>query len=135
MSSSEDEDAIEAVIADGPHPALSERVRVRCLHRSPDHIDPLGAEDVVEGAAELRVAIMDQQLELRLMLARLHDEVASLLGDPGAVGVGSAGDELEPARREREEEEHIDPLQRERLDREEIERDSSKALRRVSHKR
>jgi hypothetical protein len=63
VSASENEDAIEAVAADGPHPALSERVRVRRLHRSPDHLDLLRAEDFVEGAAELRVAVMDQQLE------------------------------------------------------------------------
>src|SRR4029450_3020118 len=120
MSASENENAIEAVAADGAHPALSERVRVRCLHRIPNHLDPLRAEDLVESVAELPIAIMDQQLEAALLLAQLHDGVASLLGDPGAVGVGCTGDELEPAGREGDEEEHIDPLQRERLDCEEI---------------
>jgi hypothetical protein len=90
------------------------------LHRRPDDVDPLGAKDLVEGAAELPVAIMSQQSEQRLLLAQLQDEVASLLGHPGAVGVGRAGDELEAASRERDEEEHIDSLQSERLDREEI---------------
>jgi hypothetical protein len=120
MSASEDEDAIKAIAADGPHPALSERVRVRRSNRRPDHLDPLGAEDFVEGAAELRVTIVDQQLKLRLMLAQLHGEIARLLADPDAVRVGCAGDELEPAGRERDEEEDVDPPQRERLDREEI---------------
>src|SRR6266540_484459 len=60
MSASEDEDAIEAVAADGPHPALSERVRVRRSNRRPDHLDPLGAEDLVKGATELRVAIVEK---------------------------------------------------------------------------
>ena len=32
MPASEDKDAIEAVIADGAHPALGEGVRVRCWH-------------------------------------------------------------------------------------------------------
>ncbi len=116
MSACEDEDAIEAVAADGPHPALSERVRVRRSNRRPDHLDPLGAEDLVKGATELRVAIVDQHPELRLMLAQLHGEVASLLGDPDALRVGCAGDEIEPAGRERDEEEDVDPPQRERLD-------------------
>ena len=120
MAAPDDEDAIEAVAADGSHPALSERVRVWRSNRRPDHLDLLGAEDFVEGAAELRVAIVDQQSELRLMLAQLHGEVASLLGDPRPVRVGCAGDELEPAGRERDEEEDVDPPQRERLDREEI---------------
>ncbi len=67
MSVSEDQDAIEAVAADGPDPALGECVRVRRSDRRPDHLDPLGAKDLVEGAAELRVAVVDQQLE-RLLL-------------------------------------------------------------------
>ena len=69
MPASEDEDAIEAFASDGPHPALGERVRVRRLHGRPDHVDPLGAKDLVEAAAELRVAVMDQQPEPQLTLA------------------------------------------------------------------
>jgi hypothetical protein len=61
IPASEDEDAIEAIPSDGPHPALGERVRVRRLHGRPDHVDPLGPKDPVEGTAELRVVIMDQQ--------------------------------------------------------------------------
>src|SRR6266511_1537052 len=85
-----DEDAIEAVVADRAHPALSERVRVRRLHRRSDHLDAFRAEDFVEGAAELRVAVVDQQSEVASLLADLHDEVASLLRDPGAVWAGCA---------------------------------------------
>jgi hypothetical protein len=116
VSASDDEDAIEAFVADGSHPALSERVRLRSFNRSPDHLDPLSREDLVEGAAELRVAIMDQQLEAALLLTQLHDDVASLLRGPGAAGVRCAGDELEPAGRKRKEEEPVDPPQQERLD-------------------
>jgi uncharacterized protein (DUF1786 family) len=36
VAASEDEDAIEAVAADGAHPALGERVRVRRLQRRAD---------------------------------------------------------------------------------------------------
>jgi hypothetical protein len=42
VSASDDEDAIEAVAADGAHPALGEGVRVRRSHRSADHLDPVG---------------------------------------------------------------------------------------------
>src|SRR5215211_4422248 len=123
-----DEDAIEAVVADRAHPALSERVRVRRLYRRSDHRDAFRAEDFVEGAAELSVAVVDQQSEVASFLAGLHDEVASLLRDPGAVWVGCGSDELESARREREEEEHVDPLQAERLDCEEIARERAGGL-------
>jgi hypothetical protein len=40
VSASDDEDAIEAVAADRPHPTLGECVRVRRSDRSPDHLDP-----------------------------------------------------------------------------------------------
>jgi hypothetical protein len=119
-TASEDEDAIEAVAADGAHPALGVGVCVRRSHGCLDHLDPLGAEDLVEGTTELGVALVDQQPESGLVLASLDNEVAGLLGYPGAVRLGRAGDEFESAGREREEEEHVDPLQRQRLDGEEV---------------
>ncbi len=54
------------------------------------------------------------------LTAQLDDAVAGLLRDPGAVRVRGAGDELDSARRERDEEEDVDPLQPERLDGEEV---------------
>jgi hypothetical protein len=95
VSASEDEDAIEAVVADGAHPTFGEGVRVRCLHGSPDHFDLLGAKDLVEGAAELCVPVVDQQSEAAPLLAELHGELAGFLGDPGTVGVRCARDELD----------------------------------------
>jgi hypothetical protein len=92
MSASEDEDAIEAVAADGAHPALCVRVCVWRLNGCLDHLDLLGAEDLVEGRAELRIAVMDQQPQPPLVVAELDDEVAGLLGHPGAVGIGRAGE-------------------------------------------
>jgi hypothetical protein len=53
----EDEDAVKAVAPDGGDPALGVDVRVRRLHGRADHIESLGAEDLVEGVAELPVAI------------------------------------------------------------------------------
>ena len=59
MTAAEDEDSVEAVSADCAHPALGEGVRVRGLDRRADHLDALRSEDLVEGVAELRVAIVD----------------------------------------------------------------------------
>jgi hypothetical protein len=97
VSASEDEDPVEAVAADGTDPALGERVGVRRSYGRADHLDPLAAKDLVEGAAELGVAIVDQQLELLRLLAQLHDEVARLLRDPRPVRIRAARDEREPA--------------------------------------
>ena len=69
VAAAEDEDPVEAVGANRAHPALGEGVRVRRLNRRADHLDALGAEDLVEGVAELRVAIMDEEPE-RLLVRR-----------------------------------------------------------------
>src|SRR5439155_25356140 len=60
--------------------------------------------------AELPVAIMDEKPE-RLLVAELHNEVSRLLGGPTAVRIRRAGDVLDPSRRQRDEEEDVDPLQ------------------------
>src|SRR5205823_11561344 len=67
-------------------PALGVRVRVRRLHRRVDDLDRFAAEDVVEAAAELAVAIVDQEADRLLAVAERHQQVAGLLGYPGTVG-------------------------------------------------
>jgi hypothetical protein len=92
---------------------------VRCLERRADHSDAFGPEDLLEGVAELRVTVVDEEPE-RLLLTQLHDEVASLLGDPVSVRARRASHVLDPPRRERDEEQDVDPLQGRCLDREEV---------------
>ena len=89
---------------------------------------PSAPEDLVEGVAELGVAIVDEEPE-RLLVAELHDEVARLLGDPASVRIRAAGDVLDPSRRERDEEEDVDPLQEGGLDREEVAGEHARRLR------
>ena len=107
----EDQDPVEAFAPDGAHPALEVGVRRRRLERSSDHADPLGREDRVEGARELLVAVMDQEAHPPATVAELHQHAPGLLQHPGGVRIGGAGDELDPAGSEREEDEHIQPLQ------------------------
>src|SRR6266496_993431 len=119
MTAAEDEDSVEAVSADCAHPALGEGVRVRGLDRRADHLDALRSEDLVEGVAELRVAIVDEESD-GVLVAELHGEVARLLGDPVPIRVRRASHVLDPPRRERDEEQDVDPLQEDGLDREEV---------------
>jgi hypothetical protein len=42
MAATDDQETIEAVFAEGAHPALRIGVRVRCPHRCPDHTHTLG---------------------------------------------------------------------------------------------
>jgi hypothetical protein len=63
MAVAEDEDPVEAVGANGAYPTLGDGVCVRRLNRRAYHPDALRPKDLVEGAAELGVAIMDEELK------------------------------------------------------------------------
>jgi hypothetical protein len=84
VASAEDENAVEAVGAEGAHPAFGVGVGVWRLDGRPDHVDALGPEDFVEGGADLRVAVVDEKAD-GVLVAELHDEVAGLLGYPTSV--------------------------------------------------
>jgi hypothetical protein len=68
-----DQEPVEAVAADGADPAFGERVRPRRPKRGADDLDALASEDVVEGAAELAVTIVDN----RAGVARSESDQAS----------------------------------------------------------
>jgi len=57
LSAAADQEPVEAVAADGAHPALGERVRLRRPAGGADDLDALAAENIVEGVAELAVAV------------------------------------------------------------------------------
>ena len=56
----------------------------------------------------------------RLLVAELHHQVSRLLRCPAAVGVRGTGDVLDPSSRQRNEEQHVDPLQEGGLNGEEV---------------
>ena len=89
---------------------------MRGLDGRAGHLDAVRAEELVEGVAELLVAIVDEEPE-RLLATELHAEVACLLGDPVSVRVRAAGDVPDPPGGEGDEEEHVDPLQKNGVDR------------------
>ncbi len=111
MAAADDEDSVETLGAESADPALGVSVRVRRLDGRADHLDAFSPEDLVEGVAELCVAIVDEEPE-RLLVVELHEKVARLLRDPAAVRIRAAGDVLDPTGRERDEEEDVDPLQK-----------------------
>src|SRR5437016_1529021 len=77
--------------------ALGKRVRLRSLDRCSDDLDPLAAEDLVEGAAELRVAIVDQEAWGRGSVGERPRELARLLRDPGVAWMLGAARYVDPA--------------------------------------
>ena len=100
------QEPIEAVAADGADAAFGERVCLRCAKRAADDLDALAAEDLVEGNAELAVAVVD---EIPDSIEQAGEaEVARLLGYPGARRVGRAASEVDAAALEFDEEEHVE---------------------------
>jgi hypothetical protein len=88
VAASDDQQPVQTLGPDRPHPALGVRVRRGCPHRRAEHLATVRAEDLVETAAELGVPVVDKEAHLPAPLAQDQQEVAGLLGDPAAVRVG-----------------------------------------------
>jgi len=120
LPAAEDQQPIETLATYAADPALGVCVGVRRLDRCADHDDPFALEDVIETAAELGVAVVNQEASCLLAVVEGHQQVARLLGCSSRRRVACAGDELDSTCLEREEEEHVDPFQSGGLDGEEI---------------
>jgi hypothetical protein len=59
-----------------------------CSNRGADGADVGGGEHGVEGGDELVIPVADQEPELIGVVAEVDEQVAGLLGDPDAGGVG-----------------------------------------------
>jgi hypothetical protein len=57
------------------------------LHRRHQHLGALRAEHVVEAAGELRVVVAQQEAPPPSSFAECQQQVAGLLGNPGAVAL------------------------------------------------
>jgi hypothetical protein len=78
----DDQEPVEAFGADGADEALGERVRLRRSHRRLDDLDSFAGEDGVEVAAELDVAVADQEAKRPWSLVERLGELTCLLRDP-----------------------------------------------------
>jgi hypothetical protein len=116
----DDQQPVQALSADGTDPPLRVGVRVRRLDRRNEHLGALGAEHVVERATELGIPIAQQELDAAPLLAEHQQQVPCLLGDPGAVGVGSHAGEMDPAGVQLDEEQHVQPPKPDDVDGEEV---------------
>jgi hypothetical protein len=85
VASSEDNDAIKTLTPESPHKPLRERVRLGSLDRGADHPHSFGSEDSIEGGYILGAAIADE--EAKRYRVPPGNEVAGLLGHPGALGL------------------------------------------------
>jgi hypothetical protein len=84
VAPSGDQHVVEAFAAQRPDEALCDRVRARRPDWGADDADVGAGEDRVEAGGELAVSIADEEPELLGAVAEVHQQVAGLLGDPGA---------------------------------------------------
>jgi hypothetical protein len=88
---------VEAFPAQCPDEPFRDRVRARCPDRGADDPDVGTGEHGVERGGELAVPVADQEPEPVGAFAEIHEQVAGLLGDPGAGGVGGDPGEVHVA--------------------------------------
>jgi hypothetical protein len=83
-----DQHMVEAFAAQRADEALGDRVGARRLDWGAEDADVGAGEHGVDGVGELGIAVADQEPELLGAVAEVHEQVAGLLGDPGAGGMG-----------------------------------------------
>src|SRR5262245_4842750 len=102
--------------------------RLRRPYRRFDDRDAFGAEDLVEVAAELTVAISDPNCRADSVVVELHHQVAPLLGHPPAVRIGRDSPRRGRVWLRVDEEQDAEPLQDERVDGEEVALEDARRL-------
>jgi hypothetical protein len=79
LAAADDEQPVEALLAQGADEALSVRaLAFGALSGRADNRDPLGPEDLVEPGAELRIAVVDQTAQRPRAIAGFDHEVADV---------------------------------------------------------
>jgi hypothetical protein len=116
VATANDQEPVQALGADRPHPALRVRVRPGRLHGRQEHLGTIRAEHIVEAAGELRVPIAQHKASPSALFAQHTQQVAGLLSDPLAVRVGGDAGQVNPAGVQFDEEQHIQPPQPDRVD-------------------
>ena len=97
MTWSGDQEVVGTFSAQGADEAFRDRVRSGRSDRGADDPDIGTNEDCVERGGEFAVPVADQEPEPVRAIAEVHQQVAGLLRDPGAGGVGGDPGEVRMA--------------------------------------
>jgi hypothetical protein len=88
LAPAEDEQPVEALATHAADPALGVGIRVRCLYGRTDHSHFFATEDVIEAAAKLGVAIVDQEAERLLAIVEVISRLRACWATQSPVGLG-----------------------------------------------
>jgi hypothetical protein len=115
-----DEDAVEELASDAADEAFGDGVGPRCPHWCLDDADVDGGEHGVEGGGELGVAVPDEEPEAPAGVVEVHEQVAGLLGQPGAGRVGGDAEDVHTVGGVLGDEEDVQPRQGDGVEMEQI---------------
>ena len=87
VAAADDQQPVEALPPQTADRALGLCSRLRRPHRRLDHRDALGAEDLVEVARELAVAVTDQEAGAHSFIVESQQQVTRLLAHPSTVRI------------------------------------------------
>ena len=126
---SDDQEVVEAFPAQGADGAFRDRIRAGCPDRGADDPQVGAGEDGVERGGELAVSVADQEPELLGAVAEVHQQVAGLLGDPGAGGVGGDSGEVHASAAVLDDDEDVEAAQEDGVDVGEVDGEDGVGLR------
>ena len=101
-------DVIQTLSSYGAHEAFGDGVGFWRAYRGADDAHSLRAKHLVERSRVLGVAVMDHELDLSQSI--FYGQVASLLGDPGRIGMAADPGQVRLAGQELDEEKDVDRL-------------------------
>ena len=128
LLATDDQQLIEALPANRADPAFGDRVGVGRLHRRADDLAAGGAPDIIEHPGELGVSVADQELPRRSLIAKIDQQIASLLGNPQSRGMVGDATKMHPPAAKFDEEQHMQLAQPDSIDGEEVARDDPGGL-------
>ena len=129
VARSGDQQVVEAFAAQRADEAFGDRVGPRRPDWGADDADVGAGEHGVEGGGELAVPVADQEPELLGAVAEVHEQVAGLLGDPGAGGVGGDPGDVHAAAAVLDHHEDVEAAQEDGVDVGEVDREDRVGLR------
>jgi hypothetical protein len=128
LPSAQDQYPVEQLTADGADPPFLVGVRPRRPHRRAQDPDALGAKDRIEAVGEFRVPVADEEPEQADAIPKVHEQVASLLGDPPARRVRRHPQNSDASAGDLEHEQHVQAPEQHRVDMEAVARQDALGL-------
>ena len=115
MRSIQDEDKIQALFPGSPYPAFGICTGVGCQEGRVNDMQAFSLEEGVKGFAELAVIVVDQETCQSFLFIKLSYHLPGLLSYSESIWICSDASQVDTARGQFDEKEHIQGLQPDRF--------------------